>query len=82
MEQEFDSDRLMDIEIAMHLLRLMDDYSDLHEFKKNQKPSNGMNVCYSMAENAIKTMTNPFAKRLLRDRIAAQNNKGMTSLGN
>ncbi len=75
MEQVFDSDKLMDIEIAMHLLRLMDDHSGLHEFKKAQRHSNGMSVYYKMAENVIKTMTNPFAKRLLTNRIAAQDNK-------
>ena len=75
MEQVFDSDKLMDIEIAMHLLRLMDDQSGLHEFKKAQRHSNAMSVCYKMAENVIKTMTNPFAKRLLMNRIAAQDNK-------
>ena len=75
MEQLFDSDKLMDIEIAMHLLRLMDNQSGLHEFKKAQRHSDGMNVYCSMAENVVKTMTNPFAKRLLMNRIAAQNNE-------
>ena len=75
MEQLFDSDKLMDIEIAMHLLRLMDNQSGLHELKKDKRHSDGMSVYCSMAENVIKTMTNPFAKRLLINRIAAQNNE-------
>ncbi len=75
MEQVFDSEKLMDIEIAMQLLRLMDDQSGLHEFKKAQRASNGMGVYCRMAEDVIKTMTNPFAKRLLVNRIAAQDNR-------
>ena len=73
MEQVFDNYKLTDIELAMNLLRLMDAHNDLHEFQKVQNPSNGMDTYIRMAEHAVKTMTNPFAKRLLKSRMPEQN---------
>ncbi len=66
-------DGLTDIEIAMHLLRLMGDNGNQHEFKKAQRSSNVKHTYITMAENAAKTMTNPFAKKLLMNKIAVQN---------
>ena len=73
MEQVFDNYKLTDIELAMNLLRLMDAHNDLHEFQKAQNPSHGMDTYIRMAEHAVKTMTNPFAKRLLKSRMPEQN---------
>ncbi len=73
MEQVSDNYKLTDIEVAMNLLRLMDAQSDLHEFQKTQNPSNGMDTYIRMAEHAVKTMTNPFAKKLLKSRMPGEN---------
>ena len=55
-----------DIEIAIRILRLLD---DPEIFNRGDDPSSGRTFILSMAENAVKTMTNPFAKKMLTDEI-------------
>ena len=64
-----DKERLTDIEVAMLLLRLMD---DPFEHKRVQCQVDGRDINYSIVESALKTMTNPFAKKLLLDKITEQ----------
>jgi len=71
MEQVFDADKLTDIEIAMNLLRLMAD-NDLQRLNKARKYPNIAGTYIRMAENAVKTLSNPFARKLLLDKIAEQ----------
>lgn len=74
MEEAFDRDRLTDIEIAMYILRLMDNYEDLPGFKQTQSPSKVASDYIKIAENTAQTMTNPFAKSMLMNKIAEQKN--------
>lgn len=73
MEQLFETDKLTDIEVAMNLLRLMDDHNDLRKSNQNQLLSDVM-VYYNRAiKNTVEKLTNPFARKLLIDRLAEQN---------
>lgn len=68
MKQVFDSNKLTDMEIALSLLRLMDD----PEIKEVQRTSNIKTICIRMVESAVETFTNPFAKNLLMAKLAEQ----------
>ena len=68
MKQVFDCSKLTDMEVALSLLRLMDD----PELNKVQRPSNIKNICTQMVERAVETFTNPFAKNLLMSKLAEQ----------
>ena len=69
MNQVYDCEKLTDMEVALSLLRLMD---DLNPMKKNQKPSGVKGTYCRIVENAVETFTNPFAKNLLRAKLAEQ----------
>ena len=62
-------ERLTDIEVAMLLLRLIDDSL---EHKSVQCQVDGRDINFSIVDSALKTMTNPFAKKLLLDKITGQ----------
>lgn len=66
-----DFEKPTDIEIAMQLFHLLD---DLREFTRFQSPLDGKHIIIKMAENALGAMTNPFAKKLLMDKIIGQQN--------
>ncbi len=68
MQQVFDCNKLTDMEIALSLMRLMDD----PELNKVKRPSNIKNICTQMVERAVETFTNPFAKNLLMSKLAEQ----------
>ncbi len=68
MQQVFDSNKLTDMEIALSLMRLMDD----PEINKVQRTSNIKDICTQMVERAVETFTNPFAKNLLMSKLAEQ----------
>ncbi len=70
MKQVFDSDKMTDMEVALNLLRLMDD--PYYGLNKDQRTSNIKSTIIGMAENAIGTLTNPFAKNLLMAKLAEQ----------
>ena len=70
MKQVFDSEKMTDMEVALSLLRLMD---DPHQMKKIQKTSKVKRTCISMVESAVESFTNPFAKNLLLAKLAEQN---------
>lgn len=63
----FDIGKSTDIELALRLLQLMDAHGELKDIQGN---ANGKNIIVGMAESATETMTNPFAKKLLKDKIA------------
>ena len=53
-----DREKMTDIELSLRFYQLIDvQYS-------------GENIYIGMAENALRTMTNPFARKLLMDKIA------------
>ena len=58
-----------DTEVALYFLRLLD---DLWKARGTQGPAEGENLIIEMAGNALTTMTNPFAKKLLLSKIAEQ----------
>ena len=63
-----DVEKATDIEVVMRLLKLMgepENYVD-DEYRKTLN-----HVYVKMAENALQTMTNPFARELLLDRLRA-----------
>lgn len=70
MKQVFDYEKMTDMEVALSLLRLMD---DPHQMKKIKKTSSVKRTCISMIESAVETFTNPFAKNLLLAKLAEQN---------
>ena len=67
--QIFDNENFTDIGIALHILQLMDVHN---KHRGTQNCANGKNIYVKMAENALTTMTNQFAKKLLIDKIADQ----------
>ncbi len=69
-EKEFYAEKLTDIEVALHHLKLMDTHGNF----RDQYRVNGGNIYFTMAENALKTMTNPFAKKMLIDKMAELKN--------
>jgi hypothetical protein len=69
MEDVFDGDRLTDMEVALSLLRLMDDPYQMNDV---QRTSSVRNTCIRMVERAVETFTNPFARNLLMAKLAEQ----------
>ena len=65
--QVFDTEKSTDIELALRLLQLMNAQGEL---KGIQGRAKGNNIIVGMTESAIETMTNPFAKKMLEDKIA------------
>ena len=61
-----DMEKPFDMEVALHILRLMDGYSQFTGF---QDVSKRKAFFIGMAENAVKKMTNPYAKKMLMDEI-------------
>ena len=45
-----------------------------NKHRGTQNCTNGKNIYIEMTKNVLKTMTNPFAKKLLIDKIADQSN--------
>ena len=66
-ECSFDVDRATDIEVAMYLIRLMNGNIGLVRAQGN---GNSKNLYFSMANRYIKKMTNPFAKKMLKDKMS------------
>ena len=62
----FDFEKLTDIEIALYFLRILDDHDQLRQY---QSPVDGRIAIFTMVDNAIETMSNPYAIRLLVDRM-------------
>ena len=65
--QVFDPEKSTDIELALRLLQLMNAQGEL---KGIQDHATGKKLIVGMTESAIETMTNPFAKKMLEDKIA------------
>jgi len=63
----FDAEELTDIEVAIHFLKLMDAHDTYDETQCRINKSKG---AFVLAENAIESMTNPYAKKLLSDKIS------------
>ena len=72
MKPAFNSKKLTDMEIALSLLRLMDDNHSPYELNEFKKTSNDKSACTMMVESAVETLTNPFAKNLLMAKLAEQ----------
>ncbi len=67
--QIFDTNKSTDIEVAIHLLKIMGTYNKSSEIKYR---FNGKNPYLVMVEDALETMTNPFARKLLIDKMNEQ----------
>ena len=61
-----DMEEPFDMEVALHILRLMDGCSKFTGFQDVAKRKA---FFIGMAENAVKKMTNPYAKKMLMDEI-------------
>ena len=61
-----DDDRPSDIEVAMNFSQLLD--ANI-EVMKTHRTNNLISFYAKMAENAMVSMTNPFAKKLILDKI-------------
>ena len=61
-----DEENATDIEVAMHVIRLMNGYIEL---VKAQGNGYSKSIYIKMAENSLETMTNPYAKKLLLDKM-------------
>ncbi|MBW1802864.1 MAG: hypothetical protein JRJ85_19290, partial [Deltaproteobacteria bacterium] len=68
-EQCHDFSKPTDIEITMQLLKFMDDF---RECARDHDLPDGNNMISFMVNNALASMTNPMAKKLLLDEIAGQ----------
>lgn len=66
----FDMDRATDIEVAMYLVRLMNGNIGL---VRAQGSGNSKNLYFSMADRYLKKMTNPFAKKMLLEKMSEVN---------
>jgi hypothetical protein len=65
----FDNNKSTDIEVAIHLLKLMGTQNKSSEIGYI---FNGKNPYVVMVEDALETMTNPFARKLLIDKMSEQ----------
>ena len=72
-EYLYDPEEPTDLEIALHILQLID---DRHRFNgtldRGPQPAHGREAILGLAERAAQTMTNPYARKLLLDRLAEQ----------
>ena len=62
-----DVEKPTDTEIVLYLLRLMDTARGI---KGPQGQDVGRNIMHEIVDNALKTITNPYARKLLIDRMA------------
>ncbi len=67
--QFLDNNKSTDIEVAIHILKLMGTHNKSSEIKYR---FNGKNPYFVMVEDALETMTNPFARKLLIVKMAEQ----------
>jgi len=67
--QFYDNNKSTDIEVAIHILKLMGTHNKSSEIKYR---FNLKNPYFIMVEDALETMTNPFARKLLIDKMAEQ----------
>ena len=62
------TDNMTDIESAMNFLQVIG-VAETHGHGETQEKSNGPALYISMAENLVEKMTNPFAKKLVKEKI-------------
>jgi len=69
----YDPEQPTDLEIALRILQLID---DRHRFKgmlgRRPQPADGRGAIFGLAKSAAQTMTNPYARKLLLDKLAEQ----------
>ena len=69
-EDWLDMETATDIEIAMYIVRLMNGNIGLVRAQGN---GNSKKLYVKMAKNCLEKMTNPFAKKMLEDKIGELN---------
>ncbi len=67
-KREFDAEKLTDMQSAFLILRLLDDNPP--KPKATQGAGSEKDLVLEMARNALGTMTNPFARKLLLNEMA------------
>jgi hypothetical protein len=69
----YDPEQPTDLEIALRILQLID---DRQRFKgmlgRRRQPADGREAIFGLAKSAAQTMTNPYARKLLLDKLAEQ----------
>ena len=66
LEGLFDPEKLTDIEVALHFWRLMDTPCPSKGVQDYLEEKNYIRI---LAENALKNMTNPYARKLLEGKM-------------
>ena len=72
-EFQYDPEEPTDLEIALRILQLLD---ERHRFSRTlgrrRQPTDGRETIFGLAKNAAQTMTNPYARKMLLDKLAEQ----------
>jgi len=72
-ESLYDPEEPTDLEIALRILQLID---DRHRFDgilgRRRQPPDGREAILGLARSAAQSMTNPYARKLLLDKLAEQ----------
>ena len=66
LEPYFEEKSMTDIEVALHFLRLID--SPCEPYNASML-LNKKTILFELAQTAIKGMTNPYARKLIEDRM-------------
>ena len=69
----YDPEEPTDLEIALRIMQLID---DRHRFNgmigRRPEPTDESKAILGLAKNAAQSMTNPYARKLLLDKVAEQ----------
>ncbi len=70
-EYLYDPDEPTDLEIALRIMQLIDDRRRFNgTFERGRQAADGREAILGLAENAAHSMTNPYARKLLLDKLA------------
>lgn len=72
-EFQYDPEEPTDLEIALRILQLIDERHRFnHTLGQRRRPADGKEAIFGLAKNAAQTMTNPYARKMLLDKLAEQ----------
>jgi hypothetical protein len=72
-EYLYDPEEPTDLEIALRILQLIDDRRRFNgTLGRGRQPADGREAIVGLAKSAAQTMTNPYARKLLLDKLAEQ----------
>ena len=70
-EHLYDPEEPTDLEIALRIMQLIDDRQRFNgTLGRGPQPADGREALLGLAESAAQTMTNPYARKLLLDKVA------------